>query len=292
MFKLLRFTCVSICIVAVCAFLAFKSEPSERNLVNPESYFFPVFLAGDLYETTNTYADAVLRFEETILERQRAIKSVFDSVPSLVEMNKGNKGVESATPVYQLNSTMMVGLSKTPKYLDTLSKGFAFLGKDDEKSILKAQKDLELRSKLKAESGLPKASRDKDALYANAKENTDAKRAHISAALKEQLPVLVSKGNAFFVNAINLPVFADTMLFSKYSNLDANSRVGKYIFQTLALRSAYPQVFARLNEEYKRYISQNDWFGLFKLVQAKANPLNEEEMLYLRKHKKVFGLGI
>lgn len=292
MFKLLRFTCVSICIVAVCASLAFKPEPSQSNIVNPENYYFPVYLAGDLYESTTSYADAILRFEQTILERQRAIKSVFDSIPALSEMNKAKPSAEDVPPFYQINWAMMLRITKTPQYFDTLSLGFAFLGKDSEQSVLKARREQEAREKRKAEAGIPKATRDREALYAGAKENTDAKRAQIMGALKEQIPVLVSQDKAFFINALSLPVFADTLLFSKYSTEDLNTRVSKYMFSVLSIRSAYPQAFEKFNEEYKRYVRENDWFGLFQLVQAKANPLNEEDKLYLRKHKKVFGIGI
>ncbi len=293
MSKLLRFTSVSICIVAVCASLAFKPEPSKPNFVNPENYYFPVYLAGDLYESTTSYADAILRFEQTILERQRAIKSVFDSIPALSEMNKARPSAEDVPPFYQINWAMMLQFSeKNARFLDTLSSGYAFLGKDSEQSVLKARREHEAREKRKAEAGLPKATRDREALFAEAKENTDAKRAHITSALKEQIPVLVSQDKAFFINALSLPVFADTLLFSKYSTEDLNTRVAQYMFSVLSIRSAYPQVFAKFDEEYKRYVSQNDWFGLFQFVQAKANPLNEEEKLYLRKHKKVFGIGI
>ncbi len=273
--------------------MAFRSDDVKPETVNTNQYFFPVYMAGDMAESINTYADAIIRFDETILKRQAAIKTVFDSLPELAIANKSIPTSQENLLVYRLSSNMMMQFNeRNSRFLDTLLYGYAFLGNDTEQSVLKAMEKEESRKKRKAEEGLPKATRDKEGLLANAKADPDAQRRYVAIQLKEELPQLVLRGKAFYLNELGIPVFADTLLLSHFSQEKSSEKVANYMMNILVLRSAYPDLFEKMNEEIQRYVMNKDWYGLFHYAQEKGNPLSENNAIYLAKHKRVFGIAM
>lgn len=289
MFKLLRFTCVSICLVAVFGLLSFSVLDNSPSEIDTRNHHFPVLLTGNIQESTLKYAGATLRFQETILPRQRAIKLIMDSIPALSDISKNEQTEDPELTVYKLTPDVMYHLLKKSPYIDSLFLNNAFYGSDTEASIRKAKSLLESKKRREAEKNLPKASRDKEALYANAKQNKDAVLNKTCSDLKEVLPQLVAENNAVFINNQALPVFVDTMLLTRFSDLERPVQVSRLIFKFLAFKTAYPEEYGLLDPILLDLVEKKNWFELFDLLQVKANPLDEENQAYVQKHKRVFG---
>lgn len=290
MFKLLRFTCVSICIVAVFGLLSFSVLDNSPTEIDTRNHHFPVLLTGDIQGSTLKYARATLKLQESILSRQRAIKLVMDSVPQLSDLSKSEQTEDPELTVYKLSPDMIYYLIKKSHYIDSLYVSGAFFGNDTEASVRKAKSLAEAKKKIADEKNLPKASRDREALYAGAKVNSEALLNKVSSDLKDQLPRLVQENDAVFINENRFPVFADTMLLTRFSELEKPFQISRLVFKVLALKTAYPDDFKALNEDFLNLVEKKKWFELFDYLQEKANPLEEQNYQYLQKHKKVFGV--
>ena len=289
MLKFVRFIFLSACIVAVFSLLSFSVSDNYISEVDARNHHFPVLLTEDIQVSTLKYARATLKLQESILSRQRAIKSVMDSVPELFELTKSRPSQDEQLIIYKLAPDLIYNLMKKSKYIDTLLVNNAFYGNDTENSVRQALALAEAKKRRNAEKDLPKATRDQEALYAGAKVNTDALLNQITNELKNELPILVRKNNAVFINQNRYPVFADTMLLTRFSEFEKPIQVSRLVFKLLALKTAYPDDFKALNEDFLNLVEKNKWFEIFDYLQEKANPLEEQNYQYLQKHKRVFG---
>jgi hypothetical protein len=270
------------------SFFGYAQQPFAFAAEGEDNVWFPVVLTADAGESYTMYAAATMRYRESVLSRQRAIKLVLDSVPGLTEISKTETAQNDTFQIYRLDWFLVKNLLKWPLYLDTLVAANAFLGFDSEQSILSAYEAERSKSARNAESALPKASRDREGLMASAKADPNAA---LSAALKEskqKVQAQVRGLNAVYLDAFSNPIFIDTLLLKTFPDESELDCVAKYASRVLVLRNAYPDWFQTLNQNYLSFVNKGDWFGLFNYAKGKLNPLSENHKAYISKYMRAF----
>lgn len=266
--------------------LQMVAQPDEAEVV--DNVWFPVILSTDQNQSYTMYAEAIVRYRESVLKRQQAIKLVLDSVPGLAEISKTKTEQNDTFQIYRTNWFLVKNLLKRPQYLDTLLAGNAFLGFDTEQSIIAAQKAERSKAARNKESALPKASRDRENLIASAKADPNASPIAMLKSAKQNLQNQVRGLNAVYIDELMNPVFTDTLLLRTFPDESELDCVAKYASRVLVLRNAYPDWFQTLNQNYLSLVNKGDWFGLFNYAKGKLDPLSENHKAYISKHMRAF----
>jgi len=271
------------------SFFGYAQQSFAFAAEGEDNVWFPVILSADAGESYTMYAAATKRYRESVLKRQRTIKFVLDSVPGLADLSKTETAQNDTFQIYRLNWELVKNLLKSPRYLDTLVAGNAFLGLDTEQSILAAYKADVPKAANNTEPALPKATRDKDGLMASAKVQPNSGLNAIMKDQKQKIPVQVRALNAVYIDEFKNPIFIDTLLLKTLPDEAELDVVAKYVARVLVLRNAYPDWFQGLNPNYIDLVYKGDWFGLFNYAKGKLNPLSENHKAYISKYKRAFG---